>query len=402
MSPSDGTRRLLLVQPCHESVRKAVAAGFHVWSVRDRDTDDDPLCLAEAERLSQRLLLTDTREPAGLAALLRDAARRAGLSLTLYLGERPGRSAALAAVDAAGLSLTSARSVHRITDPTAMRRLLNESGRSVVRARHARTVTEVLELAEHWPLPLVVKHTGADGGAGVTPIRTPAELTAWTARRPADPAVGPYLLEEFLTGPVFAVHTLTADSMHHVLAITAHQDDGGTVTEVYPAPLDSRERAELRAVATALLDLADYRFGVTCTRMVLTPHGARVVAAEDGLRGAGPDLLRIGAGYDPELWLFRALAGEPVPRPVPQRAAAATEVPPPAGIGTADLASVPYVRYFRTPRPGTGQPGRVAVEAGSPDEAGRRITAVRALWDRAERADGGCGTCSRGRGISAG
>ncbi|MFD4879944.1 phosphoribosylglycinamide synthetase [Streptomyces sp. NPDC058420] len=301
-------RRLLLVRPCHTSVVRAVTAGFRVWSVQDPALCA-PHCLAETERLSQGVQLTDTGDPAALAALLGRTARRHGIAQVLHLDDRRRSLAAQAAADPAGPALATPQSVRRISDHTAMRRLLNENGRSPVRARVARSVAEVPALVRTVGLPLVVKRTDAAGTHHVTRITCPGDLAAWTARRAADAAPGPYLLEEYLAGPAFGVHTLTVDGAHHVLAITAHHQADGPVTELYPAPLGAPARAELRAAARALLDLADYRAGPAYIRLVLTARGARVVAAEASFAGRGPEPSRVGADVDPELRLFRALAG---------------------------------------------------------------------------------------------
>lgn len=284
-----------------------MAAGFRVWSVQDPALCE-PHCRAETGRLSQALLPADTGDPAALAALLRGTARRHGIDHVLHLGGRRRRAVALAAADAAGLSMTSAQSVRRISDRTAMRRLLNENGRSVVRAWEARSVVEVPALVRVLGLPLVVKRTDGAGRHHVTRISGPGDLAAWTARREADAAPGPYLLEEYLAGPAFGVHTLTVDGAHHVLGITARHFDGGPC-EVSPARPGAQVRAELRAAARALLDLADYRFGPAYTQMVLTEQGARVVASDASFGDRGPELPRIDAACDPELRLFRALAG---------------------------------------------------------------------------------------------
>ncbi len=229
-------RRLLLVRPCHTSVVRAVTAGFRVWSVQDPALCA-PHCLAETERLSQGVQLTDTGDPAALAALLGRTARRHGIAQVLHLDDRRRSLAALAAADPAGPASATPQSVRRISDHTAMRRLLNENGRSPVRARVARSVAEVPALVRTLGLPLVVKRTDAAGTHHVTRITCPGDLAAWTARRAADAAPGPYLLEEYLAGPAFGVHTLTVDGAHHVLAITAHHQADGPVTELYPAPL---------------------------------------------------------------------------------------------------------------------------------------------------------------------
>lgn len=291
-------RRLLVIEPGPATTAKATAAGFRSWTLRGRAQE----------------------RPDALAAAVRDAAHRHGIGRVLHLGGGPGRAAALTAADAAGLSMTSARSVHRLTEPAALRQLLAEDGRY---------------------------------GAA------PGETTARAEHR-----------------PVYGVHTLTVSGAHHFLALTGRFDD----IEVYPVPLGVRAQGQLRSAATAVLDLADLQFGLAHVRLVRSPDGPRVLSVQTGIEEHALDLLRAAAGFDPEVWLFRALAGEQVPRPAPHRAAAAIGVEPPVHQAVlSDVAALPHVRTLVPPRPSAGHAGRVVVAAPSPTGAEERIAVVRDL-----------------------
>ncbi|WP_051942689.1 hypothetical protein [Streptacidiphilus rugosus] len=285
----------------------------------------------------------------------------------------------------------AARAGRLLGDHAALRRLLNESGRCRVRAAEAATLGEVPDAIRELGLPLVVRRTDGAGRRRVGLLSTAAEVTAWFARRAAERARGPYLLEELVEGPVFGVLTLTVEGSHQVLALTSRRSEGpfgrADVEECYPAVLDDADVAELRAAATALLDLAGWEFGLSYVQAALTDRGAVVLAAEPGAGDRTPTLLRLAAGFDPELWLSRALTGEQVPTPRPETAAATVDfrlhepggggsTAPAAGI--AAVAELPYVRVC-TADAGTG---RVVVEGPESALVAERVASVRQLLGR--------------------
>ncbi|MFI7382779.1 hypothetical protein [Streptomyces sp. NPDC049813] len=201
--------------------------------------------------------------PQGFAARVRRAAARHGAEGIVCLDDGPAAHAVRVAADTDGLALTSAESVRRLTDPAGLRQLLDEDGRFDTRGQ--------------------------------------------------PPA-----------GPGFGVHTLTVHGVHHVLVVTTRRPATGTahIREIAPAAVGGQELAELRSVVTALLDLADFQFGFADVHVVPAHDGPRVLAVRAGSGSRAGELLRATAGFDPETWLFRGLAGEPVPRPVPRCAAA--------------------------------------------------------------------------------
>ncbi|MDC2948619.1 phosphoribosylglycinamide synthetase [Streptomyces heilongjiangensis] len=77
-------RRLLLVLPRYRVVRKAVAAGFDVWSLWDPGLAD-PRSLRQIEDASHELLLADHSDEQGLRALVRATVRRHGIGHVLHL-----------------------------------------------------------------------------------------------------------------------------------------------------------------------------------------------------------------------------------------------------------------------------------------------------------------------------
>ncbi|MFE0844603.1 acetyl-CoA carboxylase biotin carboxylase subunit family protein [Streptomyces rochei] len=301
--PGD-SRRLLLVGARAETAAKARAAGFRVWRLPD----------------------SASGHPADPAAEVRSLTHRHRIGRVLHTGDGRARLAALEDADATGLALTSARSVRRLTDPVALRRLLREDGRFAARSRETASADQAAEAVRETGLPAVVRHCGSPDGRTAL-LTEPGDLTAWrAATRDED---GPFLVEEFVEGPLFVVYALTVDGLHHMLAVTNRRSAGALVTEVCPAPVGNRQVAELRSAAGALLDLADFQCGLAHVTVVLGADGPRIVGSGTGTGRHGGELLRAAAGFDPETWLFRALAGERVTRPEPWRTATIAHRLPP-------------------------------------------------------------------------
>ncbi|MGW6685614.1 ATP-grasp domain-containing protein [Streptomyces sp. NPDC054961] len=352
------TGRLLMVMPYEELVRKAVEAGFRVWSIWDpklRPAAYLDLVAAHSEELA----LADFDDEAALLALVARMAEEHRVQHVLHLGGGagltpvPAGAGAEAEAEALGRSGNGAESVRLLNDRNAMSRLLNRNGVSVVRVREAATYDEVGLLLREFGLPAVVTPVNSPAGQGVALVRTDADLARW-----AEPAgsvgaaalEGPFTVEDFLEGPEFSVETLTVDGMHLVAGITAKEAlgdpygatcatcapagpagatgtsgtagaaepdapieptatagsagstgtthhagmTGTTEPAAGPAPLGEVEEGAIRATVAALLDLAGHEFGPAHTEVVLTRTGPRIRECRTRL-GGDRDPLRAGS-----------------------------------------------------------------------------------------------------------
>ncbi|MEV7724409.1 ATP-grasp domain-containing protein [Streptomyces sp. NPDC087917] len=397
MTPFHSADRLLMVMPYEQLVRKAVDAGFRVWSIWDpalRGAD----YLAQVAAHSEDLALVDFEDEAALRALIARTARENDIRYVLHLGSESSMAPVLAEAEALGLSPNRAESVRLLNDKNAMRRLLNRNGVSVVRAREASHLAEVEPLLTEFGLPAVVKPANSAGSRGIALVRTAADLTEWTDRVKSAGIEGPFIIEDFLEGPEFSVETLTVDGMHQVVGITAKQTGGppGFVEtgHVHPAPLPLVDEGAIRSTVTALLDLAGYEFGPAHTEVILTPAGPRIVESQARLGGDRiPLLVEVATGFDLEAAIFRALAGEDVTAPAPHRYASVGFFRLPAGrlesvAGLDALAAEEHVHAVHFPyAPGDLLPhttdsgsrhGYAVVDAPSPGEAAERIAAAHA------------------------
>ncbi|MCY0937613.1 ATP-grasp domain-containing protein [Streptomyces sp. H34-S4] len=392
--------RLLMVMPYSQFVRKAVEAGFTVWSIWDPSLREQAY-LDEVALHSEELLLTDFSDTRGLRELITATARAHGIGRILHLGAEETMGVAVEAAEELGLSPNSAAAVHRLNDKAAMRRLLDAAGLSVVRAEPARSVDDVAAavavVAGRFAAPVIVKPSGASGSRGVALVREAADVDEWADRVRGAGLDGPFLVEEYLEGPEFSVETLTVDGVHHVVGVTAKQTDGppGFVEtgHVHPAPLSAPDESAIRAVVTGLLDLAGHRFGPAHTEVILTAGGPRIVESQARLGGDRiPLLVEVATGFDIEASVFRALAGEPVVVPDAVRTASIGFFRFPAGLldsvaGLEEVRDLPYVHALHFPfAPGDQLPhttdsftrhGYVVVDGASPREAAGRIASVR-------------------------
>ncbi|EFL19176.1 ATP-grasp domain-containing protein [Streptomyces sp. C] len=396
MTPPREPGRLLMVMPYEQLVRKAVEAGFEVWSIWDPALRT-PEYLDKVAAHSRELALVDFGDEAALRALVAELAHEHDVQHVLHLGSEATMAPVLAEAEALGLSPNTAESVRLLNDKHAMRGLLNAHGVSAVRARRAETLGEVEPLLTEFGLPAVVKPTNTAGSRGIALVRTAADLAEWTERVKAGGFEGPFIIEDYLEGPEFSVETLTAGGTHHVVGITAKQTTGAPgfveTGHIHPAPLDPADAAAIRDTVTALLDLTGYAFGPAHTEVILTPAGPRVVESQARLGGDRiPLLVEVATGYDIEAAVFRGLAGEDVTAPAPHRYAAIGFFQLPAGRlesvdGLDDLRARDHVHGVHFPYgPGDVLPrttdsgtrhGYAVVDAPTPAEAADRIAAAR-------------------------
>ncbi|WP_374774856.1 hypothetical protein OG756_19965 [Streptomyces sp. NBC_01310] len=270
--------RVVLVRPGPGLVSAAVVAGLDVWVVSDLGPRPRPQDARPPAGLPpQRLLKVDFDDAEALRALLADTVLKHGIGHVLYLASDLEKglgtgSAAAAEEVLRELSASREEPPGRLPDAVTIRRILNQSRTSAVRAEEAQSVAEARALAEDFPLPVVIKSADKSGCWWTVPVHDRPGLDQWAEQAVTARHSAPYLVEELLTGAKFRVETLTVDGMHLVADITP---------EGNAAPLPDAERAGIRATVRALLDLAGYESGATRTDVLVSARGSRIAAARD-------------------------------------------------------------------------------------------------------------------------
>ncbi|MFJ6047355.1 hypothetical protein [Streptomyces sp. NPDC092307] len=268
--------RVVLVRPGPGLVSAAIVAGLDVWVVSDPGPHPPDVRLP-AELPPQRLLRVDFDDTAALRTLLTDTVRRHGIGQVLHLAsdlEKGLGSGTAAATEEVLRELSAERGkpARGLPDAVTIRRILNESRTSAVRAEEARSVTEACSLAEDFPLPVVIKSADRSGCWWTVAVHDRPELARWAEQAVTARHSAPYLVEELLTGDKFRVETLTVDGMHLVADIAPE----GTAL-----PLHDAEQAGIRSTVRALLDLAGYESGTTRTDVLVSARGSRIAAATE-------------------------------------------------------------------------------------------------------------------------
>ncbi|MGW3323488.1 hypothetical protein [Streptomyces virginiae] len=277
--------RVVLVRPGPGLVSAALVAGLDVWVVSDPGPHP-PNARLPAELPPHRLLRVDFDDTDALRDLLTDTVRRHGIGQVLHLASDLEKGLARGAAAAAEevvreLSADGGEPARALPDAVTIRRILNESRTSAVRAEEARSVTEACSLAEDFPLPVVIKSADKSGCWWTVAVHDRPALARWAEQAVTARHSAPYLVEELLTGAKFRVETLTVDGMHLVADIAPE----GTA-----APLHDAEQAQIRATVRALLDLAGYESGTTRTDVLVSARGSRIAAATE------PDREQAGNG----------------------------------------------------------------------------------------------------------
>ncbi|MFI6893868.1 acetyl-CoA carboxylase biotin carboxylase subunit family protein [Streptomyces sp. NPDC050256] len=381
---SEDIQRVLLVMPEPGVLEAAAGVSLDVWAVSDRGAD--PLDIGG---ISRRRLTVDFGDADALHALLVNTARDQGIPHILYFGES---DEVRLAVEHASFQLSQgqASSLHKLRDPVTMRRILNQSGVSVVSAAPVSSVESVRALVGRCVLPVVVKTRSA---MSCTVIRDKADLDAWAGST----SVEPCLVEEYLAGPEVVVNTLSCDGMHQVIGMTALRSAAPAgVDLLHPAGLSEGDRAEIRTTVRALLDLTGHESGPVHTRVVLTQSGPRIASSRAWLSGNPVRrLMQAASGRAPVESVLSTLAGAP-PHALDsiQFAALARLVPPHAGRILAgvleDLSNVDYVVDLRVVEAGMGiaTHAEVIVHGASPAVAAERLGEVRRRWESSWGAHG--------------
>ncbi|GAA1405813.1 hypothetical protein GCM10009639_53120 [Kitasatospora putterlickiae] len=309
MTEALGGERVLVVEPSPGLLRRAARAGFLAWP------------------------LADTGDAAALRAAVAGAVREHGIAHVLNLAGVRAAGAVFAGAEDAGVAAHAAHTVEALTDRGALRVLLGRHPRLRVRARRVWGADGVQEAVGGFGGQAVVVRSALAGGRRrAVLLRGEREVRRWRLGQAGSGEREPFVVEEYLPGPQYAVETLSVDGMHQVLGIIALDTTGPprfvTTTHLYPAPLAGRDEATVRSAVCAVLDLAGVENGAVRTTVVHSPGGTpRVLASRQGLDRAdhAARLVRLAVGADLEEAALRALRGE-VPAPVPAGRSAAVGV----------------------------------------------------------------------------
>ncbi|WP_413760630.1 hypothetical protein [Streptomyces sp. MMBL 11-3] len=369
--PDSPPQRLLLVCPSVRLVQEAVSAGFAV-----RVLADEELLRDDGFPPGTPVDLVDLTDGAALSAAIDESVRVHGTQRLLACAGTADLPAVAATAARFGLTPNPVDATRLLSEPAAMRALLNGSRHSYVAAARARTAQE---------LPAAVEEIGAP--VTVRTLPSCAQLSAARSGSAGEPS---YLVEQYLEGPEYGVVTLTVDGMHRVIGVVALHGAWHPSSHLFPAPLEERDEAEARAIATELLDLAGYEFGYAYTVVVLTADGPRVVRS----RADYPDeplasLIELATGFSAEAELVQALAGKPTDVPTADRYAAVASYRLPVGrlLSVSGLEAVselpgvhrvhfPYASGDDIPGHGDAAEGYVMISADSTQGAAETVAAA--------------------------
>ncbi|WP_306334504.1 ATP-grasp domain-containing protein [Streptomyces sp. KL118A] len=392
---ADDRPRLLMVMPYRQFVRKAQAEGFWVGAIWDPRLET-PDYLDDVRAAADLFVTVDFRDEELLRRTIREVAAEHHVSVIHHLGREETMVAAHEVAEELHAEVNPATAVRCLADKLAMRELLARHELSPVAYESAPTRHEVPAAVERIGLPAVVKPVALAGSRGVFLWREPRDLADWTALVDSYGYDGPFLVEEYLSGPEYSVETLSQDGGHRVVGTTEKLLGAPPlfveVGHVHPAPLPTDRRQAIEELAVRFLTVCGYRFGPAHTEVIWTARGPRIVESQARLGGDRiPRLVELAGGLDIERAVFAGLAGTPVEVPEPTATAAVRFFTFPPGRveavhGLQRVQALPYVDELRLRlRPGDtvtevrdskGRHGHVIVSGATPEETRSRCAEV--------------------------
>ena len=236
-----------------------------------------------------------------------------------------GSAIAAYACQALGLPHNSPSAASAARDKFEMRRQLQASGMACPKFIKVDYADNLESSARSVGYPLVLKPLNRNGSQGVIRVDSSVELETAVARllsviqgeqskeRP------PFLMEEYIPGPEFAVEALITDQELHVLAIFDKPDplEGPFFEEsIYVTP--SREsEANQRLIRKATKQAAQalgLGFGPIHAEMRLNSQGAWIIeVAGRSIGGHCSQILKFGSTESLESLILRQACGLPMP-----------------------------------------------------------------------------------------
>ncbi|MGW4651413.1 MFS transporter [Kitasatospora sp. NPDC004289] len=200
-------------------------------------------------------------------------------------------------------------------DKARLRALVGDrAGKPVVHAL-GRTQAELTAAIERIGLPCVVKPVDGTGSAGVRLLTDREDATCFL-REARDS--GPYLVEEYLSGPEFSVEAVSVAGRHRIVAVTEKRTTGAPqfveTGHTLPVRLPEAETAAVSALVRATLDATGYRYGPSHTEVILTGDGPRLVESHGRPGGDRiSDMQQLALGEDVFALAMAAVFGLPLP-----------------------------------------------------------------------------------------
>jgi biotin carboxylase len=216
-----------------------------------------------------------------------------------------------------GIPFHSPETVAKVHDKVAMRTALNESGVESVPFAQVASVGELEDFFIEHGAPLLLKPAKGRASAGVTVVRSRADLEdafqfTLDAKAPRLEASLP-IVERYVEGPEFSVEAITHDGVHYIFAITEKFKDDRTKVElghVVPARISEQESDTLVAHIRRCLTALDIRQGLTHSEVILAADGP--VLVETHLRQAGDQIIELveaATGIDLTELLLQQIVG---------------------------------------------------------------------------------------------
>jgi hypothetical protein len=265
----------------------------------------------------------DPLDPAQIAAAVRGLGRQLGpVQYLLAIGEQLQVPVAQAR-EQLGIGGMDPGTARNFRDKAQMKTVLRAAGVPCARHRLAGRPAEAEEFAERAGFPLVVKPPAGAGAKSTFRLDGPADLAAWLAAAPPQPA-RPVLLEEFLTGDEGSYDSVMVDGR---LVWDSVSDYLPTPLEVLrnpwmqwvvrlPRDIGGPKYAGIRQVGPAALAALGLRTGLSHLEWFRRPDGT-VAVSEVGARPPGAQIssmlcyahdfdlyaawgrLMTGGGFDP-------------------------------------------------------------------------------------------------------
>lgn len=206
--------------------------------------------------------------------------------------------------------------LHNVMNKDRTRAILKTAGLDSTVFILTESKEDVLPKAEQLGFPLIMKPHNATASAGVSIIRSSAEIAQAVDYYEKTKNSYPAMLERFHEGPEFSVEGFSENGEHHILAITrkyVHQSSRVEIGHVIPAPLRVEDEVQIKKYVVDVIEALGITDGPTHTEIILSKDGPRFI--ETHTRGGGDyiwELVKLSTGVNLTSITARQSIGESV------------------------------------------------------------------------------------------